>query len=529
MNWPLELLRCSPLFGFHGFARFCRLCLKIEDKGLGRSIPFSLWPSQLPIAEQLVVGEWLIVLKARQVGLTWLVVAYALWRMLYTPLFTVVVVAQKEEYATKILATKFNHLYRKLPAPFRQGARAKVKDDASLIRLANGAEIHAVAGTEDAGRSDTINLVILDECARIKEAAKCFQGAGPGLDNAKGQCVLITSSRGPQGWFYDQWQAADAGATRFRHVFLPWDAHPQRDTAWYEREQGEHASDPNYMRQEFPASVEEAFEAAAGRVYPLFLPRTHAETLDIPYGTLRYRGIDWGETSSAFVCLWVAHVPSDTPRLTYDATHCPNFAREMMGYHYKEDTDKPDKVDDHAPDALRMVVVTFNLTGHVHVYRELYIRDPKGRGEVAATLCCQIKEYSGWQIVDRDQNLWRPGPGVEQYAGTCFDRSKPILANELARQGIDDAIPHAKATLDTAGLDSDVAQGIILVNDLVVGTVRYESEREQTQRELELAKLRESDPLHEAGYKVGHSLQHRLILRKRMRELDKRRGSPYLS
>ncbi len=524
-----DLIECSPLHGLGGFRRFCELYAKIEDKEHGQLIPFELWPFQVDPARRMIDGEWLILLKARQLGLTWLTMAYAVWRMVFVPLYTVVLVCQKETYAKKTLSTKWDVLYRNLPEELRGGTRAKKSDSSTLIELHNGAQIHAVAGNQDAGRSDTINLVVMDECARIDEAEACYQGASPGLKNAKGQCVLISSSAGPRGWFYRRWGQAEKGQGRFGGIFIPWHEHPERDQAWYDVEAAENAGDPNYMRQEFPASPEEAFEASGGRIYPAFRRRTHVSAPAPPAEFRpewpRYRSIDWGETVSAFCSLWVVEIPSETPRLTVDPS-CVHTIEEMLGYVYKPDTDTPVKTDDHACDALRMVVATFGLVQWVHVYRELYVTNPTGKGHVTATLCQLVKEHSGWELADALRNIWTPTDAVEEYAGTCFDRSKPLLANEFQRQDIE-AIPHMRVTEDTRGRDDDVAAGIILVRNLVVGTVRWESEIKQTDADRDREFLRRPDPLRDSGIPVKGSLRA-LRLRQKQKRLAERTKPRYL-
>ena len=50
----------------------------IEDKQNKCAIPFALWPEQERILSRIVNSPRLIILKARQLGLTWMVAAYVL-------------------------------------------------------------------------------------------------------------------------------------------------------------------------------------------------------------------------------------------------------------------------------------------------------------------------------------------------------------------------------------------------------------------------------------------------------------------
>ena len=51
----------------------------IEDKQNKCAIRFALWPEQLRVLPRIILAMRLIVLKARQLGLTWMVAAYVLW------------------------------------------------------------------------------------------------------------------------------------------------------------------------------------------------------------------------------------------------------------------------------------------------------------------------------------------------------------------------------------------------------------------------------------------------------------------
>jgi len=68
-----------------GLSYFINTYVKIEDPILGEWIPFDLWPTQVTTLNLLLSNRLVIILKARQLGLTWLVLAYFLWKMLFRP------------------------------------------------------------------------------------------------------------------------------------------------------------------------------------------------------------------------------------------------------------------------------------------------------------------------------------------------------------------------------------------------------------------------------------------------------------
>ena len=70
-----EWLKCK-----RSFAYFVDTYCQIYDATEGTWIPFKLWPGQLTVAKQLETELLNIILKARQLGMTWLYLCYALDR-----------------------------------------------------------------------------------------------------------------------------------------------------------------------------------------------------------------------------------------------------------------------------------------------------------------------------------------------------------------------------------------------------------------------------------------------------------------
>jgi len=527
-----ELARCHPKHGLGdsscGFVRFCERHVKIQQKKPGaaaKPIPFMLYDCQKLFAGLLIDGTWVIALKARQIGMTWVLTAYVMWLSLYQKYYTSTVVNQNLTYARRFIDVRCKFVYHHLPK-FMQ---ITLQDDTKVYlrfgsggRDSHGAEIGAVAGNEDAARSDTCNLSAYDEAAFIDGLKESLKATEPTLEETGGQSIIISTSNGPIGKFYDVCEQCMGGnveiveeprpdcieyggqtllfrspASNYIMVFFPWNAHPGRNDAWYEHERDTHLDNPNYMRQEFPRTPQEAFEASGGRVFPLLSRKYHVSEVELSPETPRWRAVDWGESVSAFVCLWLAEFESDTPKLTIDPS-CEELIREMLGYSYKEKEDRPVKKNDHGVDALRYGVTTFGLTKHVHVYRAWYVYDPVGQGHSAATLCAEIKKRSGWELVDAERNLWRPLPGVETYQGTTYDRSRPMLENEFwAFQEV--AQPHETPEGEPMPRDEEIAAGISLVNKLVVGGLPREMQLVKSVKDLEREQKGKPDVLRRYG------------------------------
>ena len=62
---------------------------------------FRLWPAQVAALEQLAAHRLAVVLKARQLGMSWLTVGFGLWQMLFRPAATSVsTVSRTSQYTS---------------------------------------------------------------------------------------------------------------------------------------------------------------------------------------------------------------------------------------------------------------------------------------------------------------------------------------------------------------------------------------------------------------------------------------------
>lgn len=532
-----EWLWCSPLSGFAGFAAFCDRHVWIQDKVSGGEARFILWPGQRRIARLMVLGLWLLCLKGRQTGFTWLAAAYCLWRLIYTPLYLAAVINQKKEYAQDF-KRRVLWMYARLP-PFLQ--LEITKDDVDILRFErerHGAELRVLVGDEDAGRSFTGNLAIVDEASRVPNLGPTLTAMLPAM--AHGQVMMITTSAGPTGEFHNQWtktygthgellNAERVGPTGFRPEFIHWSERPGRDRAWYEAEKRRlDQISPVAVKQEHPDTIEEAWEHAAGRVYPLFASATHVGDIAIPPHAERYRFIDWGETRSAYVVLWAAYIPGPPGFLV--SPQCPNTIREFLSYRLDEEPPHhPLKENDHTCDAVRYGVTTCRLRGLVYVYREVYRTDSLERGWNPMKEIEEIHTLSGWRLTHHnDRERWRPGRDGERFVTTVCDRSWGKAIAQLREFGIParPAVrlrgPKVKGGQSADRPESEILEGVRQVSALIEGTHDLDRRVEVTRERLAIETLREEK---RSRVKAASSLQRRELihLAKALLESDKAR------
>lgn len=221
-----------------------------------------LWPAQVEVADTLQHNRQVIMLKARQLGMSWLTVGFALWLMLFRPAATVLLFSKRDDEAMHLLNFRLRGMYQRLPEWMR--ARGVVVDNNHELRLTNGSS--ALAFPTTGGRSYTATLAVVDEADHCDDLEGLLDAVKPTVD-AGGSLVLLSTvdkSR-PSSTFKRIYTAARAGENSYRPVFLPWSARPDRSEEWYgdvRRDVLARSGSLDSLYAEYPATD---FEALAPR------------------------------------------------------------------------------------------------------------------------------------------------------------------------------------------------------------------------------------------------------------------------
>ena len=245
--------------------------VRITDAHKG-IIPFETWPHLLELAAQWETGESQVVVKARQLGVSWLLAAYALWTAMYQDGAMVLELSQGQAEAYELLG-KARSIWEHLPTDDRNevgdGVPMRVPldtDSAGELGFRGGGRILALPATQRAGRSYTATLVIADEAAFHPWAQQNYVAYRPTIE-AGGQLLMVSTAKGAAGFFHDMYWASERGETPYRARFIPWHARPGRDAVWLERERSSFKGLPGEFAQEYPATAAEVFVAHSGLVY----------------------------------------------------------------------------------------------------------------------------------------------------------------------------------------------------------------------------------------------------------------------
>ncbi len=246
-----EIIKQEYVKCFQDPAYFMRKYCYIQHPQRGR-IPFNLYPFQAKVLQLFKENPFDIVLKSRQLGISTLAAAYALWLMLFYKDKNVLCIATKQETA-KNMVTKVKFMYNSLPSWLREqnndGTYKKPEEENKLtLRLNNGSQIKATSAASDSARSEAVSLLIIDEAAFIDGIEEIWASAQQTLATGGGAIVLSTPY-GTGNWFHKMWVKAESGENNFLPIKLKWNLHPERDQAWRDR-QDEDLGDPRLAAQE---------------------------------------------------------------------------------------------------------------------------------------------------------------------------------------------------------------------------------------------------------------------------------------
>lgn len=156
-------------------------------------VPFLLYPYQKSVLYQFLKHRFNIILKFRQAGITELISMYCLWLAMYHSNVKINIISIKDTTAKKVLK-KIKYMYKNLPwylqTPIVNG-RSGEYGSSSMIEFSNGSFIESIPTSEEAGRSESLTLLVIDEAAIVRWASTIWAAAFPTLST--GGSAIINS------------------------------------------------------------------------------------------------------------------------------------------------------------------------------------------------------------------------------------------------------------------------------------------------------------------------------------------------
>lgn len=209
---------------------FINTYTKIQHATRG-TIPFETYPFQDDCINSFQEHRLNIVLKSRQLGLSTVCAAYAVWMAIFQKDKNILVIATKLATAQnfiKKVAVILQNLPKWLLLP-------KYEPSKQQITFNNGSQIKAVPTSSDAGRSEALSLLIIDEAAFIRDFDEIWTGLAPTFSTG-GRAIVLSTPNGVGGQYYKLWTEAEAGINGFNPIKIMWHQHPEHDQEWFDKE-----------------------------------------------------------------------------------------------------------------------------------------------------------------------------------------------------------------------------------------------------------------------------------------------------
>ena len=302
-----EYLKCAkdPV---HFMKKYCY----IQHPQRGR-IQFNLYPFQEKVLKLFRDNPYSIVLKSRQLGLSTLSAGYSLWLMIFHKDKNILCIATKQETA-KNMVTKVKFMFENLPSWLKVDASENNKLN---LRLFNGSQIKTTSASSDAGRSEAVSLLLIDEAAFIDNIGEIWASAQQTLATGGG-CIALSTPYGTGNWFHQTWTRAEASENEFLPIKLPWYVHPERDESWRKR-QDELLGDPRMAAQECDCDFSTSGDIV---FYPEYIEYYEKTFLKDP---LERRGADQN--------LWVWETPDYTRNYMVVADVARGDGKDYSAFH----------------------------------------------------------------------------------------------------------------------------------------------------------------------------------------------------
>ena len=242
-----ELTRCSldPWYWIINY-------VYISDPVKGK-ILFEAWPHMESVVRATQQYDRIIILKARQIGVSWVYAALALWYARFRPNSTVVVISKDGTASTRF---KWRCAYVNRNMPDWMQYEVGKNNDTEFEFPVNDSRILSFAAGEEAGRSESASVVILDEWAFQEYARTIYTAILPTVEH--GKLIGISTANGKGNLFYDIWRKASLKLNSFTPLFIKYNVRPGRDLKWWKATERD-AESPGKHRQEYPITIADAF------------------------------------------------------------------------------------------------------------------------------------------------------------------------------------------------------------------------------------------------------------------------------
>ena len=235
--------------------------VKILDPDRNAIIPFEQWEHLRKLIEVFLKYRLIVILKSKQVGVSWSLAKYALHET-YKTGANILEMSRGENEAIDLLS-KSRFIYSQLPGWLQL---EKEHDGMTLMSFkAPKSRIVALSSTSSSGVGQTGSLVIIDE-ADFQDNLEMSYSTLKATVDAGGQ-MIIASTRDitrANSFFIDLYMRAKRGENGFFPIFLPYYIRPGRTEEWHKEKEKEYPIREFFLAN-YPRTEEEALSSLSQR------------------------------------------------------------------------------------------------------------------------------------------------------------------------------------------------------------------------------------------------------------------------
>jgi len=227
------LARKKILEDFEAYAKAC-IKIKMKPPEDDPEAPVQMGPLILNRSQrrfmEVALRQWaktgkirIVVLKARQLGLSTLWGAFMYWWTSQRKLQKALVVTHVAS-ATSELFEMTKRFHDNVPDFVRPSTSRNAGSILQFDKLDSGFRV-ATAGSDTIGRGSNFQAVHLSEVGLwpSKKAKGLYNGLKQAVPNARDTFICVESTaRGVGNLFHDLWTAAENGTSGFEAIFIPW-------------------------------------------------------------------------------------------------------------------------------------------------------------------------------------------------------------------------------------------------------------------------------------------------------------------
>lgn len=162
-------------------------------------------------------------LLVHNTGLSVVTAGYVAWKLMFRYDEKILIIANEGAGARRFLAT-VKQFVENTPSWLQPDSI--ITNNQTKLEFSNNSWVEAKASSPNAGRGESLTMLILDETAFIKDDQDIWMGAGMALSATKGKCIMISTPNGTGNLYHQTWVGSINKENDFNSLEVHWTENP---------------------------------------------------------------------------------------------------------------------------------------------------------------------------------------------------------------------------------------------------------------------------------------------------------------